>query len=593
MTSRTSVFEDLLLRQSRRLAQRILLAFEPSTEHRGLLLSLLEAARNLSRVEVLSPGDSSDENHVVWKMEPEREQLWRQLISATQLRFAGKNPEFAQVSGIGEMKKTHLQTLKKSWIPAPVLARFLAKLLIFTPRKGGGWGEALRALGTYRGAPSLLECIDPSEYASFRSEIVQKLESNSTALDRILDEHDPLIVFAFFKPYDPRFCELLYRCSVKDRPLVAFQTESLQVYDRSTGFHSHRLTCLVVDSEVELKKAKEIGVPASSLVLKGDFAVNGIHSLRALGERHRMKRANKRRASISHAYAADQIVSRYCNLPKRHAIPASWVHFWISGACTVHPAQVAQHKIIGRPSGPHLQEVIERDKLQQAQWVARPDQAELLHASGYRNVEVVGLPFVYLPDVEVKREPGSLVVMPPHGYVASEAFRKQQAAYADYIAGIQDNFSKVVAVVAAGDHWQGIWSDAFCARDIPVIIGADPGEPDSLLWLKQILSASEFVTTNGYGSQIAYSAACGAKISISGPFAPPDEITLGRSHLVRTYPELLEIQRRNTSEKFLREKFPWLFVAPWEAQLRTEWGQAEIGVPYRLDPSALRALIRD
>ncbi len=46
-----------------------------------------------------------------------------------------------------------------------------------------------------------------------------------------------------------------------------------------------------------------------------------------------------------------------------------------------------------------------------------------------------------------------------------------------------------------------------------------PGGSEHLRRLRRLFGRFEFVTTNGFGSHIAYAAAAGAKVSVFGPYA--------------------------------------------------------------------------
>jgi hypothetical protein len=109
-----------------------------------------------------------------------------------------------------------------------------------------------------------------------------------------------------------------------------------------------------------------------------------------------------------------------------------------------------------------------------------------------------------------------------------------------------------------------------------------------LLHVKRMLSSFEYVTTNGFGSHIAYAAFCGAKVSIFGPFAewPPARPT----YATKMYPEVAELLVEVQSEKALRTRYPFLFVNPHDAEVRQEWGATELGDDNRRSPHGLRAL---
>lgn len=293
-------------------------------------------------------------------------------------------------------------------------------------------------------------------------------------------------------------------------------------------------------------------------------------------------------ASISHHYGADAIAKIHVGLDPDAdvAVPGYWMHGWLPASCNRHAGLVAQHKIDGVDRVARRRQ-IGWEKQEIWQWVGRPDQAESLKAAGYRKVEAIGVPFAYLPAVEVERRPGSLLVMPPHSL---KSFYDPALAsrYAAEIAAIRGEFSEVVVCLTERDYYRGEWRCAFQSFGIPVIVGADHRQPNTLLRMKRMFSSFEFVTTNAMGSQIAYAAHCGAKVSVYGPFVGWDK---GRSSTaIRLFPDSAAVLQASLSEEGMRAEMPFLFCHPARAELRKDWGDEEIGCPWRRPPQELKRL---
>jgi len=106
--------------------------------------------------------------------------------------------------------------------------------------------------------------------------------------------------------------------------------------------------------------------------------------------------------------------------------------------------------------------------------------------------------------------------------------------------------------------------------------------------VRDIFSAFEFVTTNGFGSHVAYAAAFGSKVSFWGPMAHWDVSAFKEDTLYRNCPEAVIRTVEFQGEAFLRETFPEFFTEPWLAQTRVEWGQREIGWENRRSPAELK-----
>jgi hypothetical protein len=301
----------------------------------------------------------------------------------------------------------------------------------------------------------------------------------------------------------------------------------------------------------------------------------------------RQRRAKHNRHSI---HSAHVVLQDYCQLAQPKPIPGLWMHGWLPQHYNIHPIMVASHKRDGVSGWDEYAPLIERDKQSVPQWVARADQESFLRGHDYQHVKAIGLPFAYLPPLECTRVPGSLLVMPPHGHDNHGPGDPLAEAYAAAIAAKRNEFSEIWVCLHFADYRKREWLSAFQKRHIPVFVGVDQGETRTLLRLKQILSSFEFVTTNGFGSHLAYAAAAGAKLSIFGPFADYPIETMAKCYIATTEPSLTETLVHFHTEPVLRRHYPFLFVEPEKAQPCEEWGRHEIGADIRLDPAELRDL---
>ena len=215
------------------------------------------------------------------------------------------------------------------------------------------------------------------------------------------------------------------------------------------------------------------------------------------------------------------------------------MHGWLPAFHNVDPAVIALHKQDRQGPRHDFDAQIRREKREGAQWVSREDQAKYLTRQGYRNVSAIGLPIVYVPPVRVRRVPGSLLVMPPHGHMSHGPGDPIAKAYASAIADIRGRFDQVAVCLSREDLEAQQWADIYRGGGFEVFSAVDPYQPDALSQLKRLLCSFEFVTTNGFGSHIAYAAYCGARVSVFGPFAAMPIERMARTHAVRMFPELL------------------------------------------------------
>ena len=278
-------------------------------------------------------------------------------------------------------------------------------------------------------------------------------------------------------------------------------------------------------------------------------------------------------------YGALQVAATYCGLSKPHSIDGEWQHGWHPPDRNFHPeAVVGSDGLSGhrRATDTFL--------------VARKDQEAYLNAQGYLSVHSVGLPIVYLTPPRLERLPGSLLVMPLHSW-SHNTHEWDFRLYVEEIEAIRNRFTSVVACVSAPDARRGYWAKAFEEREIPVISGADFFDANSYSRMAQLFSRFDFVTTNGFGSHIAYAALYGAKPSVYGTVAPYSPRDFLRDEYYQNNPDVLERTLELLKPDVLRRRFPNLFVRPWEAATCTDWASFQLGVQCKRKPEELKSLL--
>ena len=307
------------------------------------------------------------------------------------------------------------------------------------------------------------------------------------------------------------------------------------------------------------------------------------------GRKRRARRTAAQRGTISHAYGAHLIARAYCGISgSAAAVPGYWMHGWIPAYHNLHPAFIALHKKEGQQTDYDFDAQIREEKDHTIQWVSREDQAQFLIDHGYQHVRAIGLPITYLETPDVRRVPGSLLVLPPHSHKNHGPDDPLAEQYAEMIAGLRGRFTQIAVGLNEDDLAKQQWVESFRRRGIDVFVTTDQGNPDTLTRLRRILSAFEYVTTNGYGSHIALAAYCGAKVSIWGPYAEFPHERMRVTHAVKMFPHLLEPAYELCTERALRQHYGFLFVEPDQAVLQTEWAAREVGEPSRLSPSEMR-----
>jgi hypothetical protein len=272
------------------------------------------------------------------------------------------------------------------------------------------------------------------------------------------------------------------------------------------------------------------------------------------------------------AYGCRRQLSLYCGfkeIPWQGKLTTSgdnWQHGWLPPHYNTH------HEIIamGINGGTYKHRETTR------YFVARQDQVDYLKECGYKDVHAIGLPFVYTRDPLVERIPGSLLVLPVHSIEGSHHDR-QQKEYAQYIDSIRHRFSTVWISIHPNDLKKGYWVSDFQEKEFPFVTGASFKDSHSLDRMRQLFSTFEFVTTNGFGSHLAYASFCGAKVSICGPFEEDKLEDLKDLNFASNEPEAIRLLASAKSQKEIRKHFGSFFLDPWDAVPRQAWAREQLG----------------
>jgi hypothetical protein len=277
--------------------------------------------------------------------------------------------------------------------------------------------------------------------------------------------------------------------------------------------------------------------------------------------------------SASLQYGAGFIAAKYCRLRHRpETIEGYWEHGWLS-----HHRLVDPRVAFG---------AIDQEKHGGTCWVGTTTIANYLNDHGYR-ARAIGLPIAYLEPKLYERKKNSLLVMPAHSldYTQHE-WRFEE--YVDAILSIRSEFEFVVACIHPSCIKHGYWVKEFEKAEIPIIAGANANDLNALERVRALMSQFEFVTTNTYGSLLAYGSAFGAKVSIFGPYCGyrlDDYVNTG---FYQDQPGLVEKVVHLLNETEMTREYPDLFCHPREAKERVEWGLEQIGFNNRISPSEMR-----
>jgi hypothetical protein len=280
--------------------------------------------------------------------------------------------------------------------------------------------------------------------------------------------------------------------------------------------------------------------------------------------------------SLSCLYGADHLAAQYCGFKSSPSVPdGHWQHGWIPQYHAISPAMV----ICGEGDYP--------EKKQTGKFfVARQDEVDYLRGAGYRHVEAIGLPVTYLKPVEQQRLRSRLLVMPVHS-LETTSLRLDFESYADAIDQIRDEFEEVVICVHPSCYAKGYWVENFEQRGYPIVTGASLFDRKGLHRMQRLMSGFEFITSNGFGSFLAYGAYFGARVSVYGPDCERSEEDYKNLPSNHGYPDGFWKLETQTAVK---REYPFLFGDPWGISSQEKWGRLEVGADQVPTPHRLRKM---
>jgi hypothetical protein len=170
--------------------------------------------------------------------------------------------------------------------------------------------------------------------------------------------------------------------------------------------------------------------------------------------------------------------------------------------------------------------------------------------------------------------------MPPHVTIQG-TLSYPEDLYVDYVRSIADRFSLVVVCVSQQCAEKGIWVGSFERAGIPCLLGAGIQDANALLRMRAIFDTFEYVTTNSFGSHVAYGAAFWAKVSVAGPDYRRTQADLMQELYYQKNPELAEAALRPERWEMLCKRYWWTRVDPWDARENMEEGLQLIGFKNR------------
>ncbi len=260
-------------------------------------------------------------------------------------------------------------------------------------------------------------------------------------------------------------------------------------------------------------------------------------------------------------YGASRIISSMLKLPFTPKSISTWRHGW----AFIKPKYPQQ--IIG-----NIKDTKRRFL------VGTKEQVRFLRGFGY-NAHAVGLPYIYADEVvrgmNIRRISGSLLVMPPHSLPYTE-HEWAEEVYVREIIKLKNEFS-FIAVCLHSECWnKRLWIDKFQQHNIPVLLGADIYDSNSLIRTSILFNYFENMTTNIFGSHVLYSAYSGCKVSVYGNYLLYKKEDYNKDPFYVEYPYILDYIMK-MQYMWPKKMYGFLFRNPVESTVDKEWANKEIG----------------
>lgn len=270
------------------------------------------------------------------------------------------------------------------------------------------------------------------------------------------------------------------------------------------------------------------------------------------------------------AYGDIKELAAYCGLDYlQFRLSGEWQHGWIPPERNFHPESV-----IGSSGESRLH------RTKQSYFVARLDQSEFLSKCGYLKVRAIGHPYIYTRKKIYTRRKNSLLIMPSHSTIESTAGRDESlATYLQYISSFRDQFDEVYACVHSAD--MDSYIHEFNSLNIKVIEGSHESDQNSYLRMRSLGSQFEYMTTNYFGSQVAYFSYVGCKVSVAGPKPNIPVESLKSLQFYQNAPFC--VNSTDYVNNLIEKAYSCFLVSPWEAVTKVEWAQEQLGEKYKLD----------
>jgi len=163
--------------------------------------------------------------------------------------------------------------------------------------------------------------------------------------------------------------------------------------------------------------------------------------------------------------------------------------------------------------------------------------------------------------------------------------------YADEIKAIAGNFDRVTICIHPSCRTNGLWVKEFTARGFEIVYGAQNTDLNALGRMRALFEQFETITTNGWGSHVAYALAFGAKVAIHGTQPKRTEADYLRDATWAADPAALKKWLSDETTSRERAFLAPYYQTPMQAVADVEAGRALIGWGHRVSPEQMGQLL--
>ena len=196
---------------------------------------------------------------------------------------------------------------------------------------------------------------------------------------------------------------------------------------------------------------------------------------------------------------------------------------------------------------------------------------------GLDHVVPLGAPFLYMPPLEapVEAEPGSLLVMPTHGWEKGQ-LQHEFEVYAKQLSEIEQRFRSITVCLYWFEFQEERYRKPFESRGYRVMTsGLRDNNPTFLLGLRRLLLRHEYVSSNRAQTATFYALHLNRKFFVYGPPVGVEQWIDPTGKLFHAWQSA---------------EFPMLMWDRFQDDTHPDLGGRELGLEFVRSSEALRAL---